>query len=455
MSVEFNSADKALASGFGWAKKQALGYAHDGADPVGPWYEAALPKREAFCMRDVSHQCGGAAILGLNALNLNMFRRFVSNISESRDWCSYWEINRHNLPAPADYKSDKDFWYNLNANFDVIQACLKLFEWTNDRTYISAPEFVAFFKNTFDKYVPHWQLRPSEIMSRPARMHYDPLHDAGRRFKSSRGLPSYTENISNLSLGVDLVAVAYAANKAYSRILEIKGDKQGAAGHSAVAEEYRSVLEREWWDGSKRRYNTALSSDGKFGRGEGVPYILWFGASSDAERIKASVTDIMSYDWNVENRSYFPTTFYRLGYDRLAYSQLLRLPAERRCAYPEVSYGWIEGLVRGFMGIEPLASRKEIRTMYHSVREDESSVKDMPVWGGTIAVTHRGLNESTLENRTGHALVWRASFKGAYDTAYVNGRKTAVATAADFLGKETTCVEVRLQNGQTMTVKCE
>ena len=69
------------------------------SDPVGPWYEAALPGREAFCIRDVSHQCIGAEILGQGKQNLNMLRKFVENISEAKDFCSYWEINRHNLPA--------------------------------------------------------------------------------------------------------------------------------------------------------------------------------------------------------------------------------------------------------------------------------------------------------------------------------------------------------------------
>jgi hypothetical protein len=70
--------------GFNWAKQQALAYAFDG-DPVGPWYEAALPGREAFCMRDASHQGVGAHALGLARRNLNMLKRFAENISESRE----------------------------------------------------------------------------------------------------------------------------------------------------------------------------------------------------------------------------------------------------------------------------------------------------------------------------------------------------------------------------------
>lgn len=48
------------------ARKMVLSYAHDGTDSVGYWYEATLPQREAFCMRDVSHQSVGAQILGLS-----------------------------------------------------------------------------------------------------------------------------------------------------------------------------------------------------------------------------------------------------------------------------------------------------------------------------------------------------------------------------------------------------
>ena len=124
-----------------WAKEKALSYAHDDSDPVGFWYEAALPNREAFCMRDVSHQSVGAEILGLSKHNRNMLLKFAQNISESKDYASYWEIKRYNQPAPVDYESDRDFWYNLPANFDLIFTMNRLFEWTQDSTYIEHPSF--------------------------------------------------------------------------------------------------------------------------------------------------------------------------------------------------------------------------------------------------------------------------------------------------------------------------
>ena len=79
--VQFSSSLTEMQDAFTWARDKALSFAHDGADPVGFWYEAALPNREAFCMRDVSHQCIGAEILGLSEHNYNMMQKFAQNIS--------------------------------------------------------------------------------------------------------------------------------------------------------------------------------------------------------------------------------------------------------------------------------------------------------------------------------------------------------------------------------------
>ena len=130
--LELSSSDTRLVQSFNWAKQQAMAYVKDG-DPVGPWYEAALPGRRAFCMRDISHQVAGAQALGLSKYTHNMFRRFAENISASKDWCSYWEINYLNQPAPIDFKNDAEFWYNLPANFDVLDACYRMYLWSETK----------------------------------------------------------------------------------------------------------------------------------------------------------------------------------------------------------------------------------------------------------------------------------------------------------------------------------
>ena len=52
-ALEIASSDQRLVDGLRRAKSQALKYVWND-DPVGPWYEAGLPGRNAFCMRDVS-----------------------------------------------------------------------------------------------------------------------------------------------------------------------------------------------------------------------------------------------------------------------------------------------------------------------------------------------------------------------------------------------------------------
>ena len=86
--ITFSSDDQALVNGFEWAKTQAMAYIFRGNDPVGHGYEAALPKREAFCMRDVSHQLVGTQLLGLAGISKNLLTKFASAINKktaSRD----------------------------------------------------------------------------------------------------------------------------------------------------------------------------------------------------------------------------------------------------------------------------------------------------------------------------------------------------------------------------------
>ena len=74
--VQFHSSDPELNTRFDWARKQALAYVNDNA-PIGPVYEAALPGREAFCIRDVAHHAAGAHALALDEHTFTMLRRFA------------------------------------------------------------------------------------------------------------------------------------------------------------------------------------------------------------------------------------------------------------------------------------------------------------------------------------------------------------------------------------------
>ncbi len=163
--ITFQSSNPILNSTFNWAKEQALDYAFTGY-PVGPWYEAALPGREAFCMRDVSHQSTGAQALGLSNYTENMLETFAKDISDSKDWCSYWEISKDGNPPAVDYYNNHSFWYDLPANFDVLDASYRMFKWTGDKRYIDNLAFLRFYKRTVYDYVERWDLGLNRIMKR-------------------------------------------------------------------------------------------------------------------------------------------------------------------------------------------------------------------------------------------------------------------------------------------------
>ena len=449
----FTSSDKKLENAYAWAKKMALSYAHDGSDPVGYWYEAALPQREAFCMRDVSHQSVGAQILGLTEHNKNMFTKFAENISEEKDWCTYWEINRYNKPAPADYTNDKEFWYNLNANFDVMQACLKMYEWTGDRDYLTDSCFTNFYDKSRNEYVQRWKLEPENIMSRPRYMNQPENFDLNNNFHTCRGLASYVENFRGLTMGVDLVATLYAGFKAHSQMATLTGDNTTAQADMQKALAYQKVLEEQWWSEDSAYYQTFWTEDRTFHRGEGVPSVLRFNATENNARIQATVKDILSKEWNVENLSAFPALFYRLGYDKEAYDYLTALPQMNRCEYPEVSYGIVEGTVSGLMGIVPSASKNTIATCSRLENDQEAKVENVPVLGGYITVKHTGNSLTEITNNTGKDLTWNASFVSNASTINADGKDYPANLSKDSKGNAIATASITLPAGQTLAAK--
>jgi len=105
--IQFSCSSEELNRGFIWAKEQALFYTHE-EDLVGCWYEAALPKRQSFCVRDVAHHSMGAHALGLEKHTKNMLLKFAQNIAASRKFCTFWEIDKDDRPCPVDYSNDNE-----------------------------------------------------------------------------------------------------------------------------------------------------------------------------------------------------------------------------------------------------------------------------------------------------------------------------------------------------------
>lgn len=450
VGVLFGSSDTALTKAFEWAKAQALDYKGKPGDPVGPWYESALPPRDAFCMRDVSHQAIGGAILGLDAGNRNMLGLFAKNISASKDWCSYWEMNKHGVPAPEDYRSDREFWYNLNANFDVLSAMWRLGVWTGDSSYYDDPVSRNFLEKSVGPYIGSWVLQPDSLLTRPAHPNAPvPFHEQDA-FDRCRGLPSYSEGIPNIKVGVDLVAALYRGLMTYSDVLRHRGRGAEAAVYARRAEQYRVRLEKDWWSDSADRYWTWYSNEGHFGMGEGETFLLWFDALRDTARTRRTIDHLASQKWNVENTSYLPYLFYREGYWDTARHTILYLadPSTDRREYPEVSFGVVQGVVMGLMGVEVIPGTRTVSTLYRRRHGGEAWLKDVPVLGTTLMVQHMGGMRSIVSNTGRRAIVWRAEFAGAFAKARVGAKTMMLRQRKDKWGHIISYVDVPLNPGE-------
>ncbi len=444
------TSDLKLAAAFAWAKGQALDYVFPHAvygDPVGDWYEAALPSRFAFCMRDVSHQATGAHVLGLAAFNVNMFRKFASGISPSRDFCSYWEIDKWDRPAPVDYKNDRDFWYNLTANFDVLDACWRQFLWTGDAAFVQDPAFLAFYRQSLKEYIEAWDKDGDGI----------PEH---RPEYGSRGLGGYDEGpFSDRALyASDLVAAMARAFDDYAGLLELRGDHAATGLYRDRAAGLRTAYD-SWWSDAKGRY-----ADGRVQGGalvyqdliwNGV-FPLYFGSIPPGPRRDATLRRIVeATPEGIEIESYLPEIFYRYGKDDAAYAGILALadPAKKRREYPEVSFAVIGAVTTGLVGIQADARTRTIETRSGlTAATPFAELRDCPVFDGAVTVRHEGRGKTSLRLLSGGPIVWRAVFEGAWPALLVDGTSRAASAGRDEAGRPISWVLVEVAAGHKVTV---
>jgi hypothetical protein len=449
----FTSSDTTLVSSYNWARRVALSYAHDGNDPVGPWVESALSGREAFCMRDVSHQSVGAHLLGLDRQNKNMMEHFAEGISEQRDWCTFWEINRYDKPCPADYANDSSFWYNLNANFDVLVSCLQLYRWTADKDYVSSTPFTRFHSLTIDQYVHHWMLEPERVMQRPLLLNERVTREQGNNFYGCRGIPSYTEGIPRLTMSADLLAVIAAAHRGYAQICLINGNDAEATKAEALAQRYRQLLEERWWDEGKHKYNMLLNASGQFDSRQGIEFLLRYAATDNPERINSCLDNFERRPQSIEMLSYQPALYYLYGRPHSADSIIALLPKMPRALYPEVSFGIIEGMVTGLMGMEPDPQQRTLTTAYLGSDKGKAELKRVPLWGGNVSLSHQGSRQSRLTNETSATLTWKAKFKGRHSVIVANGKKHKATVVTDEMGQPFSQITVQVPVHQTVTAQ--
>ncbi len=391
--IQFECSDKKLTDGFDWAKNQALSYSHEG-DMVGDWYEAALPGRKAFCMRDVCHHITGAHYLGLDSHNKNMLLRFAQSIAESRDFCSFWEITKDYQPAPVDYTSDSDFWYNLPANFDVIDACYRAYLLTGDESYVNGYDFNRFYSLSMKEYIERWDTDSDDIPNR-------------KELNSRRGIPSYDEQtgMEKAVVGCDLIAAQIRANYSYAKVLECQN--KNAQEYVKSAERLENLLDSEWWNEKTNNFYSAKMSNGEFISTLGSPHLMaYFDAVKDKKKLAALLDFIHETslkDVIVEIMSHYPEIFIKNRQNERGFYWLSRLidPKLKRRKYPEVSFATVGTYVECFMGIEADARNRSI-TIHNNIPDNISYayLKNCPLFDGEIDCFYKN-GKYRVVNRTG------------------------------------------------------
>lgn len=419
-SVSFFSSDVTLCQGFLWAKKQAEAYVRDHA-PIGPCYESALPGRDSFCMRDASHQAMGAHCLGLLPHNRNMMETFARHISASRDFCSYWEIMTNGEPAPVDYASDDDFWYNLPANFDVTDACNHLFDLTGDLSYLLSPVMEDFHRMTVEDYLRTWDRDHDGIVDR--------VDSDGRR-----GIASYDEgSTTGYSIAADALSLEYSAWLAAARICRLKGEVGKEETCRLKAAKLQETFTSQWWHADEKRFYAYKLAQGGFSDRasfDNAVTPLRCGIIHASEQLQGQLDYVLSLEpsMNVEVRSYLPTILWRHGRNQEAMAIWLKMTDSdySRREYPEVSYAAVDALIFGYMGLSADAALSRVYTRSAVPEGAWAQVIDMPLWGGSVSLLHRGGGFSELTNRTGRPLHWEASLCGQIRSAQVLPGQTVV-----------------------------
>lgn len=432
-----HSSDATLQQLFDWATYAASQYVGSETDPVGPWYEAASSGRNGFCARDVSHMCIGQELNGCSKENVNMMQRFAQNMAESRDYCSYWEINKDNGPIPDDYESDQHFWYNLNVNFDLLQACYRLYQWTGNAIYLNDPALNRFYDATIKQYRDSWQLGVDQIMERPLIT-----------LSSRRGIPSYDKEVDSLRVSADLIAVIYKALQSYGNMALLKGDAVAANDYWDQADAYADLFHSQWWHNSTQCCYAYKKGNELVEGGDNL-YPLWFGlVDTHPKRVNNLLTHMQRGTPDKEEKSHYPMLFYRYGMNEEAYRCMKELFMDGSRDYPEISSTMIEALVCGLAGVDANVTTNRIATLPRFTEETKwVAIENIPVFSGRISVFHQSERKSQFLNKSNDEVIWRAMFPG--EVTRINGSKALPTT--DVLGNTYSYLDITCPPGKVMT----
>ena len=367
-----------------------------------------------------------------------MLGRFAAAVSPDRDWAGFWEIDKAGHPSVSDYVSDNDFWYNLPANFDLLDSIVRMWRWTGDQSYVNDSSIQRFFDSTGTAYMNAWDLQPDRILQRPRIMNQ---RLSKGKFVQERGIPSYTEGQDNFNVGTDLLAAEYRAFESLRVVANSRHDVLHGQQYSNTAKGMLHLIESRAWSEQDHHFMGFFSGGGSMG-GSGDAMVLYFRATKDPSHIRAALSYIESPEYlksiGIEEESYLPQTLYHYGEKDAAYGlimDLTRADKERR-DYPEVPFSVIGAIVTGMMGMEVVDGGNRERLLLHSISRlrgvsDSAKLSGVRVRNSLVDLEHLGDRRSTLTNHSKKPIYWQATLPGRLPILILNGRPVRSTISLD------------------------
>jgi hypothetical protein len=403
-SLGFACSDPELRDGFAWAVPEALARVRTRDPGAMPSYWAGLTDRPLFYSRDVAHQVLGGHLLGLDAENAAMLRRFAASATEPRGFYPLWAFGFDGRIAEIDYRDDTDFVRETPAAFEIAEKSIEQYLWTGDERYVSDPVFLAYYDNLVRRFVPLHDILGTGV--------------AGERDTRDifAGSPTYNEAkwAPGMQVAGDGIASQWAAMTAIASAVP---DTDLAGQARASADRLRAHFEAEWWDEERGQYLTGMSGTRRYTEWAFEP--SWFpavksmmspGARAEAQLAYLDRSLGQRRPENIEAFTYLPEAYLAYGHDATAVRWIKHLIASGS-AYPEVPFTVVSHLCVGLTGARP-GHDGSLETRSH-LPDGWLEVTDLPLRSHLVSIRHDGAEQSTLTVRRGDTpLRWTARVGG-------------------------------------------
>ncbi|MDV9188055.1 hypothetical protein R6L23_07460 [Streptomyces sp. SR27] len=475
------SSDPKIVEMFGWAKRKANSWVQlpgtvgplnvderypsgSGTGTYGPSYWAGYAHRSAYYSRDMAHQLGGAAVLGLHDENKNMLRAFAASSTATHTYFPVWAVNFDNRTyLSIDYRSSTNYVREVPAPFELVEKANEAYRWSGDPAYLDDPVLWDFYRHTTKEFVElHDARKPNGIAE-------------GTGNGIFAGAASYNEvGTERLAESGDAIGSQYQAYLAMAALATSKGDSALAAGFTTKAAALKEYFNTTWsGTGSGGSMVRGYTVDGQALTGWGKEN-SWFmpmkriiapGARNDA--YLAYVDQQASGSGrpgNIEAISYLPDTFFAHNRNDTAWKWMkyvydqrdVQHPVSRQGPngdYPEVSYTLVGQTVKGLMGVEPDAPARRLTTQSRLPSGmDWLGIDGLEIGGEPFALRHDGATRSTLTNDGSATYTWEARFPGVHTSVEVDGAAREARTKV-VDGTTYTYAEVSVRPGTTVTVQ--